>query len=158
MKYVTDENEKKEIESYVGLAAAEAKNSTCKKSQRGAIIVKDGKILGKGHNKVILEDLCCIRKNIRNNSKVELCAAIHAEQMAIINAVNAGKPLNGSRMYIIKVKDGKIKASGKPSCTVCSKMIYESGIAEVVLLHENGYAIYNSEEFNELSFEYFLKT
>lgn len=159
MRYVTDETEIGEIEHYMELAAEEAKKSTCKKSQRGAIIVKNNNILGRGHNKVMLERLCnpCIRESIKDNSRVELCSAIHAEQMAIIGAVNAGKSLSGSRMYHIKVKNGELRKSGNPSCTICSREIYESGIAEFVLWHESGYAIYDSKEFNELSFKYFLE-
>ncbi len=157
MKHITDEKEIEEIKKYMNLAAEEAKKSTCKKSQRGAIIVKDNQIIGRGYNKVTLEKLCnpCIRENIRDNSRVELCSAIHAEQMAIIDAVNNGKSLDGSKMYHIKVKNGKMKPSGKPSCTVCSRMLYEAGI-KFVLWHENGYAIYSPEELNELSFKYFL--
>lgn len=51
--------------------------------------------------------------------------------------------------------------SGEPSCTVCSRLILESGIENVVLLEEvNGkevYIKYNAREFNELSFDYFTK-
>jgi len=158
MRYVTDEKEIEEIKKYMEIAAEEAKKSTCKKSQRGAVIVKDGKIIGKGYNKVTIEDLCnpCIRENINDNSRVELCSAIHAEQMAIIDAVKSGESLEGSRMYHIKLKNGEPKPSGKPSCTVCSRMLYVAGI-ELVLWHEDGYAIYTPEELNRLSFEYFLK-
>lgn len=159
MRYATAENEIKEIEYFMNLAAEEAKKSTCKKSQRGTIIVKDGEVIGRGYNKPTLEGLCdpCIREGIMDNTRAELCSAIHAEQMAILDAVNSKKPLAGSRMYHIKIKDGKMGPSGKPSCTVCSRIIYESGVAEFVLWHEEGYAIYDSKELNELSFKYFLK-
>lgn len=155
---VINKKEITKIECYMNLAAEEAKKSNCIKSKRGALIVKENEIIGKGYNKVTLEDLCnpCIREDIKDNSRVELCFAIHAEQMAILNAVNSSKPLTGSRIYHVKIKNGEIVAAGKPSCTVCSRLIYESGISEVVLLHEDGYFIYKSKEFNELSFEYFL--
>lgn len=158
MKYITDEKEIEKIKRYMNFAAKEAKKSTCKKSQRGVIIVKDNQIIGRGYNKVMLKDLCdpCIRKNIKDNSKVELCSAIHAEQMAIIDAVTHGKSLNGSKMYHIKVKNEEIRPSGKPSCTICSRMLYEAGI-KFILWHEDGYIIYSPEELNELSFKYFLE-
>ncbi len=149
-----------QIEEYLRLAAEEAKKSTCKKSKRGAIIVKPGEYYELGHNKVTDERFCspCIREDIKDNSRVELCSAIHAEQMAIFNAAiycrNAD--LSGSRLYHIKVKDEKMVPSGKPSCTVCSRLIVGSGISEVVLWHPEGYAIYDAEEFNELSFKYCL--
>lgn len=158
MRYITDEEEISAVVNYLKLAAEEAKKSTCKKSQRGAIIVKEKEILGRGYNQVTIEELCnpCVRENIKDNRRVELCSAIHAEQMAMIDAIKSGKPLAGSRMYHIKVKDGEMRPSGKPSCTVCSRMIHEAGI-EFVLWHKEGYGIYSPEEFNRLSFDYFLK-
>ena len=162
MRYPTGKDEIEKIKNYMRLAAGEAKKSTCKKSQRGAIIVKDNEIIGRGYNKVTLDSLCnpCIREDIKDNNKVELCYAIHAEQMAIIDAINnkakTGRFLNGSRMYNIKLKNGEMIPSGEPSCTVCSRMIYVAGI-EVVLWTENGFAIYEPREFNEASFRYFLK-
>jgi dCMP deaminase len=157
MRYLTGE-EAKEAEKYMLVAAEEAKKSTCKKSQRGDVIVKNGEVIGKGFNKVTIENLCnpCVRENIRDNSKVELCSAIHAEQLAIIDALRNGKNLEGSRMFHIKVKDGKMMFSEDTSCTVCSKIVLESGIGEFVLLQNKGFALFTSEEFNRKSFEYFL--
>lgn len=152
-------DEIKEAEKYVKIAAECAKLSTCKKSQRGAVIVKEGFVVGLGYNKATIEELCdpCIREQIKDNSRVELCSAIHAEQMAIMDAAKGNSFLKGSRMYHIKVKDGEMRQSGKPSCTVCSRLILESGVAEVVSWHKEGYALYSSKEFNELSFRYFLE-
>jgi len=156
MYYLTDKKEIQETKKYMELAAKEAKKSTCKKSQRGAIIARGEVILSRGHNKVTLQDLCepCIREDIKDNSCVELCSAIHAEQMALLGIKNG--LLKGARMYHIKVKNGEMKPSGKPSCTVCSRIIHEVGI-EFVLWHEKGYAVYGPEEFNKISFDYFLK-
>lgn len=158
MRYATDESEIKEIKKYLKLTADEAIKSKCKKSQRGVVIVKSKRIISRGNNKVTLERICnpCIREHIKDNSKVELCSAIHAEQTAIINAIKKGKSLKNSKMYHIKVKDGKMCPSGKPSCTVCSRMVLESGIAEFINLEKVGkYAVYDSREFNELSYQYF---
>lgn len=147
-----------EAERYMNIAVEYAKKSNCKKSQRGAIIVKDGEIIGTGYNKITIEKLCdpCIRENIKDNSRVELCSALHAEQAAILDALKKDKILEGSRMYHIKVKDGLMKTSEDVSCTVCSRIILESGISEFVLLHKSGFVVYNARELNELSFKYFL--
>lgn len=157
MRYLTN-SEAKNAEKFMKIAAGEATRSTCKKSQRGAIIVKDNKIIGKGYNKVTLQPLCepCIREKIEDNSRVELCSAIHAEQLAILDAIKNNFSLANSTMYQIKLKNGEMRQSGKPSCTVCSRIIQESGIKEFVLLHTSGYVAYTSEELNELSFRYFL--
>ncbi len=156
MRHVTDKEEIEEIKKYMGLAADEAQKSKCKKSQRGAIIVLEGNIVGRGHNKPTIENLYCLREQISNNSRVELCSAIHAEQMAIVDAANGGTPLAGARLYHIKTKRGQMRQSGNPSCTVCSRLVVTAGI-EVVLWHNEGYAIYGPEEFNEISYKYFLE-
>jgi len=137
----------------------EAKKTTCKKSQRAAIIVKNGEILGKGYIKVTIEKHCdpCIRESIKDNSRVELCSATHAEQGAILDALKRGKNIEGSRMYHLKLKNGEISPSEDVSCTVCSRLVLASGISEFVLLHKKGFGLYSTKEFNEKSFEYFLK-
>lgn len=158
MRYLT-EKEAKEAEKFIRVAVEEANKSTCKKSQRGAVIVKNGEIIGVGYNKVTGEKFCnpCIREDIKDNTRVELCSALHAEQVAILNALKKGENLEGSRIFHIKVKDGKIKPSEDVSCTVCSRLVLECGISEFVLLHKKGFALYTAEEFNEKSFEYFLR-
>jgi len=158
MRLIKDKKELKETEYYMRLAAEEAKKSTCKKSRRGAIIVKNGKVIGKGYNKVTFEKPCnpCIREKIHDNSRVEMCSAIHAEQMAIIDATNRGKTLKGAIMYHVKIKNDKIVPVGDLSCTVCSRILREAGV-EFVLLYKNGYVLYKPNELNKLSFDYFLK-
>jgi dCMP deaminase len=156
--YILSKKELEETKEYLKEAVKEARKSRCVKSQRGAVLVKNGRIIGRGHNKTTLPDLCnpCIREKISDNSRVELCAAIHAEQMAIIDAALNGKSIRGATLYHIKLKKGKPVPSGEPSCTVCSRLICAAGI-KFVLWHENGYVIYEPREINELSFKYFLK-
>ena len=157
MRFITGEDELKKVKYFMQQAAEEAKKSRCKKSQRGVVIELNGKIIGRGHNKPTLEHLCCLREHIKDNSRVELCTAVHAEQMAIVDAANMGKSISCARMYHIKLKDGEMRTSGNPSCTVCSRIIGVSWISEFVLWHKEGYALYSIGEFNELSFDYFLK-
>lgn len=151
--------ELEKAKEYMAIAAEYAKNSSCRKSKRGVVIVKDNKIIGSGYNDVTIESLCdpCIREEIRDNSRVELCSAVHAEHAAIIDALKRGNSLEGSVMYHIKVKDGEMKPSGKPSCTMCSREILKSGVSEFVIWHNEGHAIYSAKEFNEISFQFFLK-
>jgi hypothetical protein len=66
---------------------------------------------------------------------------------------NPGK-ITGSRLYFIRLgEDGKKSPAGKPYCTICSKMALDSGISEFVLWHKEGICVYDTEEYNELSFE-----
>ena len=157
MRYIEKPTELKEANYFLELAAQQAKKSTCKKSKRGAIIVKNGKILGMGYNNLIDREDCdpCLREDINDNSKAELCYAVHAEQDAIFNALEKHNDLKGSRIYHIKVKDGKMEPSEDISCTVCSRIVLRTGISEFVLLQKKGIAVYDSKEFNKLSFEYF---
>jgi dCMP deaminase len=158
MRYATDSQEIEEIRKYMKIAAKEALKSPCIKSKRGAVIVKDNRIIAMACNEPLIPELCdpCIREDIKDNSRVELCSAIHAEQLAILNACNNGESLSGSRMYHIKVKNGEMQASDDLSCTVCSRIIYKSGISEFVLMHSDGFCIYEPDEYNRLSFDYFL--
>lgn len=144
---------------FISEAAKVSEKSPCQKSHRGVVIVKDNKIIGIGYNGAPNDKICnpCLRKEIRDNSKTELCYAIHAEQRAILNALRDGQDLHGSRLYHIKIKEGKMVPSDDISCTICSRMILEVGISEVVLLHTSGLTVYDAEEYNKLNYDYFLK-
>jgi dCMP deaminase len=158
MKYLTG-TALEEAKGYVAAAATYAKLSICTKSKRGAVIVKDHRIIGAGFNDPTIESLCnpCIREEIKDDSRVELCSAVHAEHVAIIDALKKGHSLEGSVMYHVKVKDGDIRPCGPPSCTMCSREILKAGISEFVIWHNEGYAVYSAKEFNEVSFQSFLK-
>ncbi|MFH0929237.1 MAG: deaminase [Candidatus Aenigmatarchaeota archaeon] len=159
MRYLKGK-EAEEAMKFILQAAEVAKNSTCRKSQRGVVIVKDGKIIGRGNNNTVMEELCeppCALERPKDKRNKDKCPAYHAEEEAILDALERYNSLKGSRMYHIKVKEGEIKPSGKPSCTRCSVLVLRSGIEEFVLLHEEGLTVYDSEEFNRKSFEYHMK-
>lgn len=48
----------------------------------------------------------------------------------------------------------KAVKAGKPYCTICSKLALDVGIKEFALWHEEGITIYNTEEYNTLSYQY----
>jgi len=151
-----------EIEKWMKKAEKEAKKSKCLKSKVGVVIVKDNKIISTGYNKIVVTDglfvnkegYCnpCIRKNIHNNSLVERCYAIHAEQMALINAKTEVKD---ATMYHIKIKNGKRVPIESPTCTVCNRMLKEAGIY-FVCLQKEGYVKYSPEEIVNISFKKIL--
>ncbi len=63
--------------------------------------------------------------------------------------------LFGSRLYFIRVDDGGLPSrAGGPYCTICSKMALDVGIEEFVLWHQKGICIYDTKEYNKLSFQY----
>jgi len=151
-----------EIERWVQEAEKEARKSKCLKSQVGVVIVKDGNIISKGYNKIVVTDgllvdkegYCnpCIREDIHNNSLVERCYAIHAEQMALINAKC---DLEGSTMYHAKIKNGKRVPIEVPTCTVCNRMLKEAGVY-FICLQKEGYVKYSPEEIVNISFKKIL--
>ncbi len=151
--------EEEEAREYIRLAADKAKASGCSKSPRGAVIVKDGAVIGSGTNSPPLDEkcLCCLRESIHNNSRAELCRSVHAEQNAMLDALKKGFSLDGSTLYHAKFKGGEVRPSDDISCTVCSRLIMQSGISQVVLLQTAGIFAYSAREFNDLSFSYFNK-
>lgn len=153
-------NEEKEAIGYFRLAAEVAKkNARCLKSQRGVLLVRNGGIMAEGWNAPPDDYECktCLRDSIEEKVGTEPCRSVHAEQMTISNAKKYFTDLTGSRMYHIKVKNGEIKRSGVPSCTICSKLVLQENIAEFALWHKEGVAIYTAKEFNDKSFEFLEK-
>ena len=46
------------------------------------------------------------------------------------------------------------KHSGKPYCSICSKMALDAGIKKFVLWHKEGWTAYDTKEYNDLTFQY----
>lgn len=79
--------------------------STCLKIKTGAVIVKDGQIIGEGYN------LCspvgfkhgdpvekCLRMKAPTGTGYELCKGVHAEVVAVVNA--GAKNCQGATLYL----------------------------------------------------------
>ncbi|MGC8768097.1 deoxycytidylate deaminase [Calditerrivibrio sp.] len=104
--------------------------STCIRRQVGAVIVKDNRILATGYNGVPSKISHCSEKgclraklNVPSGQRHELCRGLHAEQNAIIQASKYGTPIDGSIIY----------TNAKP-CSICTKMIINAGIKEIVYM------------------------
>ena len=94
-------------------------------------------------------------KNIYNKKITDKTCCVHAEQRAIINALNNGESVKGSTLYFVRVNEkGEMIFSEKPYCTICSKMALDVGIKKFALWHEDGICVYGIEEYNDLSFAY----
>lgn len=160
------------IERWMDEAAAVALKSPCQKSQRGAVVVKDDRLLGKAYNGPPSGQTCnpCLRANIRDNTRFELCHGVHAEERAVRNALAAtgAEGVKGARLYYVKTKDGEIRPSGGIACKQCSGIILDSGIAEVVMWQADAhqgmksaeiiqtahFVVYSARKFDELALEY----
>ena len=95
----------------------------------GAVIVKDKRVMTTGYNgapaglRTCKERGECMRRRlgIASGTRAELCYAIHAEQNAIIQAAKLGISIEGATLY----------CTHQP-CSVCAKMIINSGINRIV--------------------------
>lgn len=121
--------------------------SSCYKENRqvGAVIVRDKRILTTGYNgagsgiKSCKEKGKCLRNElgIASGTCQEICYAVHAEQNAIIQAAKLGLSVDGATLY----------CTHQP-CSICAKMIINSGIKRVI--YKEGYPDkFSMEMFSE---------
>ena len=125
---------------YMNYALKIAPTANCIKGKVGAVIVRDGKIISEGVNSVpkgvtpCTEETCIRKKlDLHAGQNQELCFVVHAEQNALINALNNRKDVQGSTIYVTK----------KP-CIICGKMLINAGVKRIVYLKD--YADQYSEQ------------
>lgn len=119
---------------FVELSQVIAGWSSCYKENRqiGAVIVKNKRILTTGYNGApsgiynCKERGECLRQKlgIQSGKQQEICYAIHAEQNAIIQAAKLGVSIEGATLYCTHFP-----------CTICAKMIINSGIKRIVYIY-----------------------
>ncbi len=150
--------EAKKAFSYIDHAATAATYAACFRSKCGSVIVKDDQIIGKGYNSPPSDTKLeyCLKDALPVDFKSDKTCCMHAEQRAIIDALqHHPEKLPGSRLYFIRLDEkGEKKKSGEPYCTICSKMSLDAGVAEFVLWREEGICVYDTKEYNELSFKF----
>jgi deoxycytidylate deaminase len=141
-------------------AAQTAQKALCLKSKCGVVIVKDGKIIGRGYNAPPLDDITartCL-EDVSNvgKEKYDKTCCLHAEWRAIMDALaHHSDKVEGADLYFVRVDDqGHIKKSGNPYCTVCSRLALDVGLARFALWHEAGIKCYDTKLYNHLSAHY----
>ncbi len=149
---------------YIAKAAEVAQKATCERSKCGSIIVQSGEIIGVGYNSppgnLESQRRCSYSKDSYHKKVTDKTCCVHAEQRAIMDALKRNPDkLKGSTLYFIRLdKEGNPSRAGEPYCTICSKMALDVGIAEFVLWHKNGVCVYNTEEYNTISYQYGLQS
>ncbi len=115
-------------EYFMRIARVVASRSNCMKRKVAALIVKDGRIISTGYNgtprgTINCNEGGCPRCNAFKPSGQGLseCYCSHAEENAIVQASYHGIGIKGATLY-----------STFSPCLICTKMIINSGIAEVV--------------------------
>lgn len=145
-------------------AAEVAKEATCLRSRCGAVIVSPhGLNIADGYNSPPCRvpgqkevPIVCRKEAVAPNFKSDKTCCVHAEQRAILKAVEfCPQHILGSTLYFIRLdENGNMLKAGKPYCTICSKLALDAGISYFVLWHEEGITVYDTFEYNELSFQY----
>ncbi len=115
-------------EYFMGIAQMAALRSNCMKRKVAAVIVKDRRIVSTGYNGTPrgvtnCNEGGCPRCNslAPSGTKLGECLCSHAEENAIVQAAYHGISVRGATIY-----------STFSPCLICTKMIINSGITEVV--------------------------
>ena len=117
---------------FMDIAHVVAHRSNCSRRHVAAIIIRDRRIISTGYNgtprgvKNCFEGGCprCAGDTVSGKDLTD-CICAHAEENAIVQAAYHG----------ISVKDGTLYCTISP-CLMCTKMIINAGIVEVVYEHE----------------------
>lgn len=125
---------------YLDIAETVLSRGTCLRRNYGAIIVKNDEIISTGYTgsprgrKNCIDINFCIRDklNIPRGTMYEVCRSVHAEANCIISA--ARRDMIDSTLYLVgrNAADGKYVENAN-SCTMCKRMIINSGIQKVVI-------------------------
>lgn len=125
-------------EYFMDIAEAVAKRSNCIRPAKGAVIVKDKRIISTGYNGTPARTTNCIEGGCQrckdvNDGKIQSgsynyelnsqseCACCHGEENAIVHAAKHGISTDGATLY-----------TTYSPCTWCAKMIINAGIERVV--------------------------
>ncbi len=145
---------------YMEQAAHVAADAACHRRLCGSVIVSDDRIIGRGFNSpphaLDSQRRCNVSKDSYDRKVSDKTCCVHAEQRAIFDALRQHpKEIIGSRLYFTSIdREGQIKRSRRPYCTLCSKSALDVGVAEFVLWHEEGICVYDTREYNDLSYHF----
>lgn len=125
---------------YLDIAETVLSRGTCLRRNYGAIIVKNDEIISTGYTGAPRGRKNCIDLNVCTRDKLniprgtmyEVCRSVHAEANCIISA--ARRDMIDSTLYLVGVSasDGEYVENAN-SCTMCKRMIINSGIKYVVI-------------------------
>ena len=162
MRYLSDE-EKIIAEKYIEEAVRVAQRATCERAKCGAVIVNNDEIIGTGFNSPPSDDekerRCAIKKDEYHEKVTDKTCCVHAEQRAIMDALRRNPDkVKGAKLYFARFySDGQRRVLGgkiQLYCTICAKMMFDVGIAEFILMHQNGVRAYSDYKYVNDSFNY----
>jgi deoxycytidylate deaminase len=159
MYYLSNQEEQQALK-FLQKTTEIAKQATCHRDKCGSIIVHNNEIIGVGFNSPPLNNelqrKCNVPKDQYHTKVTDKTCCIHAEQRAIFDALKKNpEKLENARLYFIRLdKENNPTKAGKPYCTICSKSTLDVGIKEFVLWHNEGICVYDTQEYNHLSYQY----
>lgn len=125
---------------YLDIAETVSERGTCIRRNYGSIIVKNDEIISTGYTGAprgrqnCIDRKVCIREELKvaRGTHYELCRSVHSEANAIISAPR--RDMIGATLYLVG-KDAKTKEyiQNANSCSMCKRMIINSGIEKVVI-------------------------
>ena len=142
---------------YLDIAETVLNRGTCLRRNYGTIIVKNDEIISTGYTgaprgrKNCIDLNSCIREklNVPRGTQYELCRSVHSEANAIISA--SRKDMIGATLYLVG-KDAKTKEYVRDanSCSMCKRMVINSGIISVIIRD-------SKDEYREISVESWIE-
>ena len=140
---------------YLDIAETILERGTCIRNNYGSVIIKNDEIISTGYSgaprgrKNCLDLGYCTRKaqTELSGAGFELCRSVHSEMNAIISADR--KSMIGSTLYLVGVnkRNGEYVKDNYP-CTLCKRMIINSGIEKVVMRDtKNDYRVESVSEW-----------
>jgi dCMP deaminase len=153
-------------EYFMQIAEVTATRSTCLRPKKGAVLVRDRRILATGYSgaprgmKHCL-DIGCLRDKLKipSGTKQEICRGVHAEQNAIIQAARHGVTTQESEIFVTH-----------GPCSVCAKILINAGVKRIVyksdyaddfakdLLRQAGVELKKMQELRDNSLKIKFKT
>lgn len=125
---------------YLDIAETVLERGTCLRRNYGSIIVKNDEIISTGYTgaprgRMNCNDIGSCRReqlNVPRGKQYELCRSVHSEANAIISA--ARRDMIGATLYLVG-KDSKTGnlVENANSCTMCKRLIINSGIDKIVI-------------------------
>lgn len=150
-----------EILPYFEAASEIAKKATCHRARCGSVIVKGSQTIGQGYNSPPLDQeenrTCDSTYDLSIKPKYDKTCCIHAEWRAILNALkNNADKIQDSTLYFMRVdQEGGFTDAGQPYCSTCSRLALESGVGKFALWNSQGADIYDTQEYNLVSYNFF---
>lgn len=140
---IKDGKRPSKIDYYLAMAEVASTRGTCIRRRFGAIIVKDDRIVSTGYvGAPSGRSNCCDigncfreKNNIPSGTMYEKCRSVHAEMNAALNA--SKEEMKDSTLYLVGVEpDGTY--TNADCCSMCKRVIINSGIKEVVIRKRDG--------------------